>query len=167
MPDANADADADANTDRDTDHNTDPEQSRSHAQAQGHKYSTSNVLKESLPGDVAFSDHAKHRYRERTPHRCGIGISIAYRLGEDIKHPGIASKLDSDRREPDRARVYRDRDGWGVVFVVVSDERIEGSNEVITTVVGLEMYTHSPSVAYLHSHGPHSYAKATENGNRT
>jgi len=154
MTSNNSDSDTDTNLASDTNTHVDSDPD-SDPDSGSHKYTPRDLLAKSLPGDVALSDHARHRYRERTPYQCGIGLSEAYRSGEDIDHPTIAANIDGECEDPDRARIYRDPAGWGVVFIIVSDNRIEASNEVITTVISIQMYAHSPSRAYLNSHGPH------------
>jgi hypothetical protein len=128
------------------------------------KYSTSDTTH--LADDVALTDHAIHRFRERTPHDCPVGIREAYRRGEDIRDPQVA-RSPEDMRELARVRVYRHGHGgatadWGVVFLIVKDARDAGErppqhacDHLVVTVVSIDGITHSPSRAYLNSHGPH------------
>jgi hypothetical protein len=111
--------------------------------------------------DVALTNHALNRYRERTPHDRAVGIREAYRRGEDIDHPAVAGSPD-DPRAPKRARVYKHGDRWGVVFLIVEEHTPAAerpahhtADHVVTTVIHLAGYEHGPSRAYLHSHGPH------------
>ena len=109
-----------------------------------------------LSDDIALTDHAIHRYRQRTPHENAVGIRDAWRHGEDIRHPAVASKK-SDH-ELDTVRVYKHGDAWGVAFLVVEDTRKREdhfADRVVATVVNLAGFEHGPSRAYLHSHGPH------------
>jgi hypothetical protein len=128
------------------------------------KHSTSDATH--LTDNVALTDHAIHRFRERTPHDCPIGIREAYRRGEDIRDPQVARSPDN-MRELDRVRVYRHGHGgatagWGVVFLIVEDARDAGErppwhdcDHVAVTVVSIDGITHAPSRSYLNSHGPH------------
>ena len=114
-------------------------------------------------GKVALTDHAIHRYRERTPHHCQIGIREAWRHGEQLQHPSVAGSLDAPT--PESARIYRHSDEWGVVFVVAEDESgdagdVPGRSErVVVTVCEIQTYDHGPVRAYLHGHGPHGPAE--------
>jgi hypothetical protein len=119
-----------------------------------------------LPGDVALTDHAIHRFAERTPHDCAVGIVEAWRKGEDIEHPQVA-RSPNDSRDPERVRVYthgdeRGSQTWGVVFLVVQEATPEHErppthtcDRVVCTVMDVGGFDHGPSRAYLHSHGPH------------
>lgn len=110
-------------------------------------------------GEVALTDHAIHRYRERTPHDCQVGIAEAWRRGEALQHPSVAGSLDSPA--PESARIYRHSDEWGVVFVVVEDGAADAgevpgrAERVIVTVCQIRTYDQGPVRAYLHGHGPH------------
>ena len=110
-------------------------------------------------GEVALTDHAIHRFRERTPHDCQVGIAEAWRRGEPLQHPSVAGSLDSPT--PESARIYRHSNEWGVVFVVAEDEsgdagEVPGRAErVVVTVCEIRTYDHGPVRAYLHGHGPH------------
>jgi hypothetical protein len=127
-----------------------------------HKYSVDAGRTQLVEDDVALTDHAIHRYRERTPHDCPVAIRDAYRRGEDVRDPQVARSPD-DMRTPERARVYvHARHAWGVVFLVVEDRLSEGerpahhpADYVVATVVHIDGIDHGPSKAYLHSHGPH------------
>jgi hypothetical protein len=128
------------------------------------KYSTGGRAS-LLPDGVALTDHARHRYRERTPHDCHVTIREAYRRGEDIRDPAV-TRGPTDTRTPQRARVYRHGDddptGWGVVFLICDERRDEAdrpahqvADRVVVTVMDIGGYEHGPSRAYLESHGPH------------
>ena len=114
-------------------------------------------------GEVALTDHAIHRFRERTPHDCQIGIREAWRRGEQLQHPSVAGSLDAPK--PESARIYRHSDEWGVVFVVAEDESgdagvVPGRAErVVVTVCEIRTYDHGPVRAYLHGHAPHGPAE--------
>ena len=129
-----------------------------------HKYQTGRSTH--VGDDVALTDHAIHRYRERTPHDCPVGIHEAYRRGEDIRDPQVA-RSPGDMRTPDRVRVYTHGDGaashaWGIAFLIVAEETPAAERPahhdcefVVATVIDLAGFEHGPSRAYLHSHGPH------------
>ena len=110
-------------------------------------------------GEIALTDHALHRYRERTPHDCQIGIREAWRRGETLQHPSVAGALDSPT--PESARIYRHSDEWGVVFVVIKDRAADAgtapdrAERVVVTVCQIRTYDSEPVRAYLHCHGPH------------
>ena len=118
------------------------------------KYSTGRSM--FLADDIALTDHAIHRYRQRTPHDNPVGIRQAWQRGERIKHPSVCSKKAD--HSLDSVWVYKHGDAWGVAFLVVEDEyKREGhfADRVVATVVDLQGFDHGPSRAYLHSHGPH------------
>ena len=129
------------------------------------KYSTGGRAR-LLSDGVAPTDHAIHRYRERTPHDCPIPFREAYRRGEDVRDPQVA-RGPTDDRTPERVRVYRhgedgDPSGWGVVFLICDERRPEHerpshhvADRVVVTVMDIAGYEHGPSRAYLESHGPH------------
>lgn len=127
-----------------------------------HKFSVDSGRTTLVEADVALTDHALHRYRERTPHDAAVDIREAWRRGEDVRDPQVA-RSPNDLRTPDRARVYvHDRHAWGVVFLVVEDatraaERPphQSADYVVATVLHIGGIDHGPSKAYLHSHGPH------------
>lgn len=128
-----------------------------------HKYSTDDSNSRLVETNVALTDHALHRWRERTPHECPVGVREAYRRGEDIRDPQVA-RSPNDMREPARARVYVHRGhAWGVVFLIDAEdtpaaERPEHhtADYVVATVVDLASIGHGPSKVYLDSHGPHA-----------
>jgi len=132
------------------------------------KYSTSERegrIVRDAHGEIALTDHALHRYRERTPHDCRIGIREAWRRGEQLQHPSVAGSLDAP--EPESARIYRHSDEWGVVFVVAEDDSPDAGDtgraeRVVVTVCEIRTYDHGPSRAYFHGYGPH--APADERG---
>jgi len=107
-------------------------------------------------GEIALTNHAFHRFRERTPHDCRVGIRDAWVRGEDLRHPAVAGgPSDSD---PESARIYRHNDEWGVVFVIMendnSADRANYCDRVVATVTALRLYDGASS-AYLHAYGPH------------
>ena len=69
------------------------------------KYTANHRNSRVVEDNVALTDHAIHRYRQRTPHDCPVGIRDAYRRGEDIRDPQVA-RSPNDMRTPERARVY-------------------------------------------------------------
>jgi hypothetical protein len=104
---------------------------------------------------VVITDHAVERWRERTPHDCGVDMLDAWRWSEQIAHPGIAKTLD-ERYAPESVRVYQDADGWGVLFLVSgTDFRWDQFPWALTTVWRVDMMRHDPSRAYLNEYGPH------------
>ena len=109
-----------------------------------------------LDGEVAMSDHACVRYRQRTPHDCDVPAQVAWRRGEDIEHPQVAQSPGEDK-PPERVRVYRHGDEWGIAFLVDRDisDVVRKGKLVVVTVVHIDGFDHGPSRAYLHSHGPH------------
>ena len=126
------------------------------------KYTANHRNSRFVEDDVALTDHAMHRYRQRTPHECSLGIREAYRRGEDIRDPQVA-RSPNDMRTPERARVFvAAGHEWGVVFLVDEEDRSPAerpahhtADYVVATVVDLGSIEHGPSKVYLHSHGPH------------
>lgn len=114
-------------------------------------------------GRVGLTDHAIHRYRQRTPHDCRVSIREAWRRGEELQHPSVAGSL--DQPNPKSARVYRHGDGWGVVFIVVESHspdaglRDDRAERVAVTTCKIRTFDHPPVRAYLRSHGPHGGAE--------
>jgi len=111
-----------------------------------------------LTGDngevVILSDHAIHRYRQRTPADSEIGLRECWRRGDSIKHPKVAV-LDDDR-PAEMVRVFRHTDGWSAVLPAVRDYKQYNSNQlVITTVLVVDKYDHPATRAYLEAYGPH------------
>lgn len=137
------------------------------------KYSTGGILQWSLAADdVSISQHARHRYRERTPQHAEteIGAAEAFRRGEYIEHPEICGKLHSETDHGlERVRIYlhpRDSDSgyeWGVVFLIQQNKYHHdnpGENRastpfVVATVVSIKQIDHGPTRAYLGGRGPH------------
>jgi hypothetical protein len=107
-----------------------------------------------LGDDVALSDHAAARYRERTPHDCEVPVTLAFRRGEWIQHPQVA-QADGHDEPPDRVRVYWHGQAWGVVFLVIADDQPGGQPWTCATIMDVGGFEHGPSRAYLHSYGPH------------
>jgi len=116
--------------------------------------------------DVALTDHAIERFRQRTPHDCNIDPRAAYQLGEDIKHPEVAMS-DGQDTPPDRVRVYThstedSSHAWGIAFLINEADGVEAGRErqpyIVATVIDYQTFDHGPSRAYLHSHGPHGGA---------
>ena len=131
------------------------------------KYSTGGAAGRILRdahGEVGLTDHAIHRFRERTPHDCQVGIAEAWRRGEPLQHPSVAGSLDSPTRES--ARIYRHSDDGGVVFVVVEDSAADAgtapdrAERIVVTVCQIRTYDSGPVRAYLHGHGPHGEVDA-------
>ena len=126
------------------------------------KYTTNRSDSRFVEDDVALTHHAIHRYRERTPHECPVGIRAAYRRGEDIRDPQVA-RSPNDMRTPERVRVYVHPDHeFGVVFLIVAEETPAAerpnhhtAEHVVSTVMDIDGIEHGPSKTYLHSHGPH------------
>jgi len=115
-------------------------------------------------GEIGLTDHAIHRFRERTPHDCQVGIAEAWRKGEPLQHPSVAGSLDSPT--PESARIYRHSDDWGVVFVVVEDQAADAgtvpdrTDRIVVTICQIRTYDSGPVRAYLHGHGPHGEVDA-------
>ena len=131
------------------------------------KYSTGGAVGRILRdahGEVGLTDHAIHRFRERTPHDCTVSIAEAWRRGEPLQHPSVAGSLDSPT--PESARIYRHSDDWGVVFVVVEDQAADAgtapdrTERIVVTVCRIRTYDSGPVRAYLHGHGPHGEVDA-------
>jgi len=124
------------------------------------KYSTARSLTLGTSGDVGITDHAIHRFRQRTPHDCDLSMREAWRLGEDIRDPAVIRSPDDDR-VPERARLYRDAAGWGIVFLVDRDTRDAAEKRphhgefLVASVFSLTGIEHRPSRAYLEAYGPH------------
>lgn len=124
------------------------------------KYQTSSsTMLRGRGREIALTDHAIHRFRERTPHDRDVSIRECWRRGEWIEHPNVAQSPDEEHI--DDARVYRHGDAWGIVFVVVRDRRpnvvgsLDGADWVVPTIINIDGYDHGPSRAYLHGYGPH------------
>lgn len=122
------------------------------------KYSTADdarTLADSEGNTVKLTDHAIHRFRERTPADHDFSIREAWRRGEEIKHPDVA--VVEDDRPAERVRVFRHSDGWSAVFMVVLDKygNYGSKGRVVATVLVISQYDHGPTRAYLESHGPH------------
>ena len=131
------------------------------------KYSTGGAAGRILRdahGEIGLTDHAIHRFRERTPHDCDVDIAEAWRRGEPLQHPSVAGSLDSPT--PESARIYRHSDDWGVVFVVVKDQAADAgtapdrAERIVVTVCQIRTYDSGPVRAYLHDHGPHGEVDA-------
>jgi hypothetical protein len=126
------------------------------------KYDTGRSNSRLVEDDVALTDHALHRWQERTPHECPVGVREAYRRGEDVRDPQVA-RSPNDMRTPERARVYvHAGHEWGVVFLIDAEDTPAAerpahhtADYVVATVVDLGSIEHGPSKVYLHSHGPH------------
>lgn len=109
--------------------------------------------------EIAMTDHARHRFRERTPHDRTPSLEACWRRGEWLEHPEVARSPDEERI--DAARLYRHSDDWGVVFVVLRDTSPDfgtrsDADWVVATVINITGYDHGPSRAYLHGHEPHA-----------
>jgi hypothetical protein len=103
--------------------------------------------------EVVFTDHAVERWRERTPHDCGVDMLDAWRWSEQIAHPSIV-KMSRDS-VPESVRIYSDADGWAVLFVVREPLGWDNYRHAVVTVVRVKAMTHDPSRAYLNEYGPH------------
>lgn len=117
-----------------------------------------------LSNEVALSDHARHRWAERSPHDCPVTAQRAFRLGEWVADPGVARATLSEEA-PDDVRVYCHPDGWGLAFLVVDADRedVPGyAPRVVPTVLRIRELGHEPSRAYLRAHGPHSGGETDE-----
>ena len=116
------------------------------------------LLRDRDGGRVALTDHAIHRWQTRTPHECPVGIHEAWREGEWVKHPQVATS-DGEDEPPDDVRVFRYGDRWGAVFLVVEDptpaSHTQNAERVVCTVAAIQTFDHGPTRAYLHGHGPH------------
>jgi len=123
------------------------------------KYSAASTTL--LADEIALTDHAAARYRERTPHDCSIPPTLAFRRGEWVKHPQVA-QADGHDEPPERVRVYKHGDDWGVAFLIVDGEAYRGQPWVCATVNRLDGFDHGPSRAYLWSHGPHHESEVSE-----
>ena len=112
--------------------------------------------------DIALTDHAIMRYRQRTPHDCDLDPREAWRRGEFIEHPQVAQGPNEDE-PPERVRLYThgDEDGsqtWGVAFLVDEADQATIAGHcpyIVVTVVHIQGFDHGPSRSYLHSHGAH------------
>jgi len=126
------------------------------------KYGSQADTRRLVEDDIALTDHAIDRYRQRTPHDCDVKPHTAWQRGEWIKHPGVAQS-DGEDHPPDRVRIYCHGGAsheWGVAFLVTESEHNPATaagavDNVVVTVNHLQGFDHGPSRAYLHSHGPH------------
>jgi len=116
-----------------------------------------------VANDIALTDHAIERYRQRTPHDCDIGPREAWTRGEWVKHPEVAQS-DGESEPPERVRLYvhageSGSQAWGIAFLVMAHEggaRTYGRvGNVVVTCNHIQGFDHGPARAYLHSHGPH------------
>ena len=101
-----------------------------------------------------LTDHAAMRYRQRTPHECDVTPQEAWARGEFIKHPRVCQS-DGEDVPPERVRIYRHDQEWGVAFLVCRDVERIGGDAVIRTVIGFSDFEFSPTRAYLDAYGPH------------
>lgn len=111
-----------------------------------------------LSGNLVMSDHAIDRFQERAP-RGSLTYQQAYRRGEFVGHPSVAH-ASKPEEVPEAARVYVNRDGWGVVFLVNNSETGPYDEDayaefVVPTVLRIRDYNNEPSRAYFRAHGPH------------
>jgi hypothetical protein len=110
-----------------------------------------------LTGNLAMTDHALDRFRERLPHGSDLNHQQVYRLGEYVEHPEVAHGS-LDRSVPDAARVFRHRDGWGLVYLVTTADNTEGADRVeyiVPTILRIRDYNDPAPRAYFMAHGPH------------
>lgn len=114
-------------------------------------------------GRIGLTDHAIHRWRERTPHDCRVQVAEAFRKGEWIRHPDVC-RSPNDTRTPAGVRVYKHHHDtgaeWGVAFLIVedADESVSGPDRaelVVATIIDFAEFDHGPTRSYLHGHGPH------------
>lgn len=104
--------------------------------------------------DVALTDHAIHRWRQRTPHDCPVSLHRAWQLGEWLRHPEVVSS-EYEQGVLSRARLYRHSSDWGVVFLVKRDLSEYGASEAVVTVINVSRSSHPPTEAYLEAHAIH------------
>lgn len=112
--------------------------------------------------DIALTDHAILRYQQRTPEAVNLDPRIAWRRGEWIRDPAVCESPNHDD-PPERVRVYKDSEGWGIVFYVVPDDNptiASHTPHIVATVINLDGVSHGPTRAYLYSHGPHDGGEA-------
>jgi hypothetical protein len=118
---------------------------------------TELVVSDLAGNSVTVSEHALNRWRERTPADADISIREAWRHGERVKHPPIASDGCDDTC--DLARVFRHSDGWSAVFIVLIDHHSgewgRSAERCVATVLTIDKYDHEPTRAYLREYGPH------------
>jgi len=116
------------------------------------------VVSDDESREIVWTTHARQRWRERTPHDCGVGMLDAWRRSEAIRHPSIAKTI-TERGAPEAVRVYRHSDEWGVIFLIGrTDSHWSAYPWAVVTVFRLSMLSHDPSRAYLNEYGPHSPA---------
>lgn len=120
--------------------------------SEGAKYDTDDGRW--IDDDVALTDHALHRWQQRTPHDCPVTIRQAWERGEWIQHPEVCQS-DSETAPPTRVRVYRHSEEWGVAYLLDCDISTFGAPEVVATVINLNRFDHAPTQAYLRAHGIH------------
>jgi len=123
------------------------------------KYDTSDrrTLSDSQGDPVRLTDHAIHRWRQRTPADVNIGIRDAWRYGDFIKDAQVAaSNSETDHPPLTDAVVFRSADDWSAVFLVAYDTDGFGKSEkIVKTVQVVSLYEHAPTRAYLQAYGPH------------
>jgi len=111
--------------------------------------------------DVALTDHALLRYRQRTPHGCDIAPQLAWRRGESVKHEQIC-RSDDDENPLVDARIYRHSEDWGIVFLVDRDIGHFGASKVVVTTNSIRGFNHKPTRAYLEAHPIHGEVASDE-----
>lgn len=118
--------------------------------------SSSTIVANDDGQSVVLSDHALYRWQQRTPADAEIGVREAWRLGDPVTHPEVAST--GCDNNADEARVFRSTDGWSAVFIVQIDNPAEWgrtTERCVVTVLVIERYDHDPAQAYLEAYGPH------------
>ncbi|AFH21993.1 hypothetical protein OSG_eHP14_00065 [environmental Halophage eHP-14] len=114
-----------------------------------------------VQADVALTDHALHRYRQRTPHDCEIAPQIAWRRGEFVKHEQIC-RSDDDENPLINARIYRHSEDWGIVFLVDRNIGSLGASKVVVTANSIRGFNHKPTRNYLEAYPVHGEVNTDE-----
>lgn len=106
--------------------------------------------------DIALTDHAIFRYRQRSPHDLDLDPRVAWRRGEFVEDPGVCQSADHSQ-PPIAARLYRHTKDWGCVFLVDRDTGPEhiGASQVVVTTNHIRGFDHKPTRAYLRAHDVH------------
>ncbi len=120
------------------------------------KYSVDNQMN-ILSDGTGVTDHARHRYRERTPHYCDVPIAVAYSRSERIPHPSLI-RTHRHYQVPERALIYHHRGHeWNIIFLINTvGAEVSDVDEVLSTCLTVDGYEHGPTRAYLNSFGPHT-----------
>jgi|APHM01.1.fsa_nt_gi hypothetical protein len=111
-----------------------------------------------LPDGTALTKHARHRFKQRTPHDRSIGIESAYAQAEEIDHASLVKMKRGTHPQPTRGRVFNPPADWSTVFIVNEVQNVNlNASDMIVTVAPISMYNHAPTRAYLRAHGPHGW----------